>query len=223
MKKILLLSLILSGGMISAQNMKNLGDFDELKVFDRITVTLIPSDENKISISGQKSGDVEVVNTNGQLKIRMSIGRLLDGENVEAKLYFKKLNSVDASEGSQISCDQFIKQTAMEITVKEGAEITLGLEVGKAEVKAVTGGIVNLSGTSNTLEAKLGTGGILNAKDFVTTQTDISINAGGEAKVNASELVDANVKAGGNVTIYGHPKQIEKKTTLGGTIEESRR
>lgn len=222
MKKLLIIAMVLAGGMSVAQT-KNLGDFNELKVFDRITVDLIPSSENKIELTGKRSGDVEVVNKNGQLKIRMSIGKLLDGEDVKATLYFTKLESVDASEGALITTSATFKQTSMEITAKEGAQIELNLDVSKADVKSVTGGIVRLAGKATNMQASLGTGGILEAKDLATVQTDIRINAGGEAEVNASELVDANVKAGGNILIFGHPKQINKKTTLGGTIEESKK
>jgi hypothetical protein len=222
MKRILIVPMLLAVAGMSAQKVKNPGDFDEIKVFDRISVTLFPSEENKVEISGSKSGDVEVVNNNGQLKIRMSVGRLLDGETVMAKVYFKTLKSIDASEGSEIETGEILKQSSIIVTAKEGAKISLGLEVGSVDAKAVTGGVVALSGKADSLDAKLGTGGILKAKDLVTINTEVDINAGGEATVNATELVDADVKAGGNVTIYGHPKKIEKKITLGGSIEESK-
>ncbi|HLA54865.1 MAG TPA: head GIN domain-containing protein [Flavobacterium sp.] len=222
MKKLVLIALVLTSGMAVAQVTKKLGDFDELKVFDRITVTLIPSGENKIEIKGRRTKDVEVVNNNGQLKVRMKFGKLLDGDDINATLYFTTLESVDASEGSMITSSTTFKQSKMEATAKEGAQIELHLDVDKVEVKSVTGAIVRLAGRADNLEAKLGTGGILEAKTLETSQADVSINAGGEAEVNASDLVDADVKAGGNVTIYGHPKQINKNTTLGGTIEESK-
>jgi hypothetical protein len=40
--------------------------------------------------------------------------------------------------------------------------------------------------------------------------------------VRASESVDAHVTAGGKILIYGNPKRVERKTTLGGKIEEIR-
>lgn len=223
MKKVVMLTLMLAGFMATAQTTKIVGDFDELKVFDRINVELIASSENKVELSGKFSDKVEIVNKNGQLKIRMELKNILDGEDVKAKLYFKKLESVDASEGALITTSTTFKQTSMEVTAKEGAQIELNLDVSKADVKAVTGGIVRLAGKATNLDASLGTGGILEAKDLKTVQTDVDIKAGGEAKVYASELVDADIKAGGNVLIFGSPKQINKKTTLGGTIEESKK
>ena len=214
---------LVAGIITSAQTTKKLGDFDEVKVFDRISVVLIASNENKIEISGSRSRDVEVVNNNGELKIRMPFPKLLEGEDVSAKLYFKKLESIDGSEGAVITSAQTFKQTAIEVTAKESATITLVLDVSKATIKSVTGGIINLTGNAKNAVANLGTGGVLDAENLATVQTEVNIKAGGEADVRASELVDADVKAGGTITIYGKPSQINQKTTLGGTIVESKR
>lgn len=52
-----------------------------------------------------------------------------------------------------------------------------------------------------------------------TISTEVSVNAGGEASVRASQKVDAKVRAGGNVKIYGNPSNISESTALGGRIE----
>ena len=218
MKKRILFLAIAFAGISTAQPIQNLGDFRSLKVFDQITVNLIPSDENKVELKGKRSGDVEVVNKNGQLKIRMRASRLLDGENVTADLYFRTLTDIDASEGALITTSATLSQPKIVVTAKEGAQIELNIEVQNADVKSVTGGIVRLAGSAENLKASLGTGGELRAKPLVTEQTDIKINAGGEAEINASELVDANIKAGGNIKVYGNPRQVNKKTTFGGDI-----
>jgi len=218
MKKLVILLLVLAGGSINAQSSQNLGDFNELKVFDQITVVLIQSEENKAEIKGSRAKDVELVNKNGQLKVRMRLGRLLDGEDVKVTLYFKELHSVDASEGSLITTSGTLKQPKIMITAKEGANIELNLDVQNVDVKSVTGGIVRLAGTAENMIASLGTGGILEAQPLNTEQTDIKISAGGEAKITATELVDANIRAGGNIRIYGNPKQVNKKISLGGDI-----
>src|SRR5690606_15958359 len=180
MKKLILFLAIAFAGISTAQPIQNLGDFRSLKVFDQITVNLIPSDENKVELKGKRSGDVEVVNKNGQLKIRMRASRLLDGENVTADLYFRTLTDIDASEGALITTSATLSQPKIVVTAKEGAQIELNIEVQNADVKSVTGGIVRLAGSAENLKASLGTGGELRAKPLVTEQTDIKINAGGE-------------------------------------------
>ncbi|RZJ67933.1 MAG: DUF2807 domain-containing protein [Flavobacterium sp.] len=200
---------------------KDPGDFNKVKVYDQISAELIPSNENKVEISGKRCKDVIVANQNGELKLAMPPSKLLKGEEIEAKIYYQELKSVDASEGGYISSQQAVNSPRLEVTAKEGAEIKLQLDVEILKVKSVTGAIVRLEGKAGDQEVSIGTGGIVEAKDLITDRTDVSINAGGEADVNASKYVKARTKAGGEITIYGNPENVDKKSILGGTIVEA--
>ena len=221
--KLFILLLITQMGFSQETTTKNLGDFDAVKVFDKISLQLIPSEESKIELSGKNSSEVEIVNNNGELKVRMPIGKFLSGEDVTALLYYKNIQSLDACEGSYVSSEKAIKQISFSLNSKEGAEIKLKLDVQKLSIRATSGGIINLEGTAKNQDIIISSGGVLNAKDLQTEQTNVSISAGGTADVRASELVDAKVRAGGTITIFGKPKQINQKTVLGGSINESNR
>jgi len=220
MKKILVLAAVFVAQLTFTQVKKEVGDFDKVRVFDRISVELIPANENRIEINGSRSSEVEVVNKNGELKIKMSVKKLLKGEEIEAKLYFKKLETIDATEGSYVGSDTPFKQNFLEVSAKEGAEVKVSVAVQKISEKAYTGGTLTLSGTADNQDITIGAGGIVNAKHLKTSQTTVSVSAGGKAQIRATDLVDARVKAGGNVTIYGKPSELKQKTTLGGTIEQ---
>jgi hypothetical protein len=150
----------------------------------------------------------------------MAINRIFDGDDTKVTVYFKSLKDVDASEGAVVSNSTAIKSDKISITAKEGAQIELNLEVTSADVKSVTGANITLAGNATRMKASLGTGGILDAQSLKTADTDISINAGGSARVFASESVDAQVRGGGEVKVYGHPN-INKKIALGGSVEEA--
>lgn len=223
MKKIALILVALISNLGWSQVSKDLGEFDTVSVFDRISVQLIPSNENRIEITGSRAQEVELVNKSGNLKVRMKFGKLLDGDDISAKIYFKEINEINGSEGSYVIADAVMKVTAMKVNAIEGAEIRLNLDVKKANLRAVTGGILKIKGKATNSDVSLGTGGVLQAMDLQTVQTSVKITTGGEADVRASELVDAKVRAGGSITIFGSPKQVNKSTTLGGTITESQR
>src|SRR5690606_12530348 len=88
---------------------KSPGDFTTVKIFDRISAQLIPSEENKLEIKGSRASEVEVVNNNGDLKIRMPLTKLLQGEEIEVTVYYKRLVGVEASEGSYVNSEKVIK------------------------------------------------------------------------------------------------------------------
>jgi hypothetical protein len=220
MKKIIVLVVLFIASFSQAQITKNLGDFDSVKVFDKLTVKLIPSEERKVVITGSRASEVEIINSNGVLKLRMPFPKLLAGNDIKIALYFKKLESIDGSEGSYISCDFPFKQTTLSLNTKEGAQIKVELAVEKAVLRAVSGGIIEVSGSTKSQSVIIASGGILEAKDLISSQTTVNVSAGGKAEIHATTLVDAKVKAGGSIYIYGKPKQINQETILGGTIIE---
>ena len=220
MKKVLIIAFVFAIQFANAQVNRNLGDFDEVKVFDKITVKLIEASENKMVITGSRADEVEAVNKNGELKIRMPFPKLLSGDDIVVQLYFKKLESISVSEGSFVSSEADFKQTTLDLNAKSGGEIKLVLDLDKVNVKAYAGGIVSISGKATNQNVTITSGGILNAKNLHTSQTSISVSAGGQSEIHATTLVDAKVKAGGSIFIYGKPKQINKEVFIGGTILE---
>ncbi|TDD78902.1 DUF2807 domain-containing protein [Flavobacterium caseinilyticum] len=219
-KKLVIIAFVFLSQFTNAQVTRNLGDFDEVKVFDKINVKLIEASENKIVVTGARAEEVETVNKNGELKIRMPFPQLLSGEDIMVKLYFKSLESIAVSEGSYISSEKNFKQTILKLDAKSGGEINLDINVDKVNIKANAGGIITLSGKAKNQDVVITSGGILNAKDLETSQTTISVAAGGKSEIHASTLVDAKVRAGGSIFIYGKPKQINKEVFIGGTILE---
>jgi len=220
MKNSLIIALVLVAQITFSQVTKNLGDFDQLKVFDQLNVKLIPASENKIVIVGSRENEVETVNKNGELKIRMPFPKLLSGDDISVKLYFKNIESISASEGSYVSSEKTIIQNSIDLNSKQGSVINIDLDVKNVNSKANSGGILELSGNATNQNSTITSGAFLKAKDLQTSTTNINIAAGGKAEINASTLVNAKVKAGGSIYIYGKPRQINKEIFIGGTITE---
>jgi len=221
MKNIVTLCLVFCSIAAFAQRSvtKDVGDFDELKVFDLIEVNLIQSNENKVVIKGDHTHDVKVINQNGKLKLRMEIDTRFQGENTYIEVYFKNIRIIDANEGAYIVGNEMIEQDKIELKAQEGGRIKVGLTVDHTKIKAVTGGVIKASGLSKSQEIQLNTGGVFEGRDLLTKDTKIGITAAGEAEVNASNSVDVRVTAGGDVSIYGNPKDVNKKKLAGGRIK----
>lgn len=220
MKKLIIGAVILLVQLSFGQVTKELGDFDSVKVFDKLHVKLVQSSENKIVIKGARESEVEVVNKAGLLKLRMPFPKLLSGDDLDITLYYKHIELIDVNEGAMVSNNETIKATSFKVSAQEGGKINVDVDVEKLNVSSVSGGEITLSGKASNQDAKLGAGGYLLASKLNTAQTKVSVSAGGKADVNASTLVDAKVSAGGSIYIYGKPKQINQKTVFGGKIEE---
>ena len=189
-----------------------------MTVFDRIDVMLIPGNENIVQLDGKEAEEVELINKNGKLKIRMPLTKLLQGDNISVTVYFNNLIAVEANEGSRIACGEKIKTTTFDIIAKEGSEIKLNLDVEKLNARVSNGSKIIIEGKANNQNIVVKSGGTFEAQLFETKRTDISVKAGGGANIFATDLVDVELIAGGHVTIYSSPKQINQNIVGSGTI-----
>jgi hypothetical protein len=221
MKKIFY-SILLVSTIGFSQVEKQVGEFTKVTAFDKIDVYLIKSTENKVVLKGDKKEDVELVNKSGELKIRMSFGNLLKGDNISATVYYTNLDAIEANEGSRISSNEIFEGLLFDIIAKEGSEVKIKLDVDKLNARASQGSILKLEGNVDYADILVNSGAKYEAKNLITKQTTITGNAGGEADVYATDLVDAKVRAGGTILIHGKPKQINQKTIAGGTIEQAK-
>ena len=222
MKKIIY-SLLLISSITFAQTERFVGDFNKVTSFDKIDVILLSGTENQVILRGTNSAEVEIINNNGELKIRMPLTKVLSGDAISATVYYKKLNALEANEGSRISCDTEIKTIGFDIITKEGAEIVLNnLIADKLKVRCGAGSIVTVKGKVKNQDILANSGAKYDGQDCITQQTTVTVNAGGIANVKALDLVDAKNRAGGTITIYGNPKQINQKSVAGGKIIQAK-
>ena len=218
----LVYSLLVFSSIAFGQVEKNVGDFTKVTSFDQIDVILVKSNENKVVIDGKEAEEVELINKSGELKIRMPLDQLLGGDHISVTVFFTNLTAVEANEGSRIACGDKLKAVAFDINAKEGSKIRLTIDVEKLNVKAANGSQINLEGSADIQDVLVNSGGIYEAKNFKTSITTITVNAGGDADIYATNLVDAKVRAGGDIMIYGKPKQINQKVIAGGNIAEAK-
>ena len=221
--KIIIFSLFLISSITFAQTERFISDFTKVTAFDKIDVNLVASSENKVILTGANSQEVEVINKRGELKIRMPLTKMLSGETISATVYYTKLEAVEANEGSRIGAKDAISALNFDIICKEGSEIKLtNLQADRLQVRVSQGSIVTVIGTVKNQDILSNSGGKYDGQDCKSQQTVVTVNAGGMANVYATDLVDAKTRAGGDITIYGKPKQIKEKKIAGGTIEQAK-
>ncbi|MGB5377353.1 head GIN domain-containing protein [Muriicola sp.] len=220
MKKLLLFAFVLVAVNSFAQHIvdKEVGDFNEIKVFDLIEVNLIKADENRILIKGDHVDDIQFVNKDGVLKLKMQLEKKFQGEDTLIEVYYTDIDIIDGNEGAQIVCNETVARDAITVKVQEGAQVKIGMDVVQLDARAVTGGIIEAAGVAKNQVIVVNTGGIFMGRDLKTAYSSVKVLAGGEATLSASEKVDINVRAGGDVIVYGNPKEVNKNTLVGGRI-----
>lgn len=218
MKQVSSLFLVLLSTFSIAQVTRNVGDFTKISVFDKIQVELIQSNENKVVLDGVNAAEVEVVNKNGLVKLRLPLVKFLSGQQIEAKIYYTNLSSILVAEGAKVSADSVLKSSDLTLESKEGSQVTLDLAVDNLNIKSYTGSELNLKGTTQNLDALVNTGADLKAKDLTVKHALVNVNTGGIASVTALDYLSVKVVAGGSVFVYGNPAKLIQSVTAGGSI-----
>ncbi len=77
---------------------------------------------------------------------------------------------------------------------------------------------VFLNGTVDTLTARLRGAGDLNAESLQAKAVEVSLMGAADAKVTATESLDASIKGAGDVRYSGNPKTVKKSVAGAGSI-----
>ncbi|MDF4203791.1 DUF2807 domain-containing protein [Maribacter sp. SA7] len=193
--------------------------YTELRVYDRISVTLVKGEENKIEIATADKKELSITENDGRLRLKMCSGESVLNTILNLKLYYTEaLSVIDANKNSRIISTGLVIGTDLEIEAQDASTITLNIAYNNVSSKSVSGSEIKLSGTSSDQEVMINTGGKLLNKGLKTKNSTVIVLSGGSAEVYASESVIAKVKAGGTINIYGNPKSVDKDDTFGGKI-----
>ncbi len=172
----------------------------------------IVADERVLEAINYKVDDYE-------LKIGLAIETIFDGDfPLKLKVFTKNIDRLNAVQGSSVEIQNLVNSDRFFIRATEGSIVSGEFKTQSLELKALSGGIIDIRGKSKNQDVLVNTGGEYNGNNLKTEDTKVKVSYGGSAKVFATGNCDAKVVAGGNIDIYGHPKYVNEKTTFGGEV-----
>jgi hypothetical protein len=193
--------------------------FSELKVYDRITVTLEKSNINALLVHGNNAFELQRTENGELLKLRIDPDQGAINSELNATLYFTgPLKLISAETNAFIQNKGTLKGESCELQAQDGGMIKLALAMTHIKGKAVSGGTITLSGSCAEQEMSVNTAGSVLNKELISKETAAVAMNGGLVEANATELIQAQTKAGGTIRVYGKPKKKVKDTTYGGVF-----
>lgn len=219
MKKIVLAVLLLvSVGLFAQKRTVNVGDFTTLKTFNGLQVILYQSDKQYVEVFGDDTDEIIIKNVNGVLKVSAKLGKKIWGEDLYVKVYFKNLDIIDVNEGSFVKSKETFKQNTITVKAQEGAIAHLHIDVKSLDAKTISGGEIRLDGSATIQHVIANTGGMYEAFEVESETVTVKASSGGDIEVIATKSLKANANTGGMIAVKGNPTQVNKKTSLGGSI-----
>ena len=230
---IFLLLLCLTAGSLKAQNYGNdlldkprtfsVNPFRVLKVNSGIIVNLIPSEENKIVIYGDRYNGVIIKEKGATLKLKIRLSELVNFDQPYVDLYYSEnLEGIKIHQGALVEALRPLKSEKLILKTHEGSEFSGEIMGTELISKVHTGSLITLSGKVDKHFLKIRTGGVCKAQDLITDQSNVAVFAGGTGKVYSENKVSARVSFGGYIHLYGSPKEINASRNFGGHIQGTR-
>jgi|TARA_B110000240_G_scaffold196746_1_gene249761 hypothetical protein len=227
MKKIIFICALFITIVITAQSTvtENLGDFTILKVYNGIEVELIKGTEQRLEITGNKSEMVKIKNVDNTLKLSLPfslkpLNNAAEGEVLIKLYYTKNINIIDGNEGATITSKDF-NQDNIELNAQERAFINITTTTNYLTIRATSGGIIKVSGTSKNQEVAVDLYGIYHGFNLKSAgNSTVKAGTGAKAEVTAGETLNAKVSFGGAIFYKGNPKVVKDKKVIGGIIEK---
>lgn len=105
------------------------------------------------------------------------------------------------------------------LDVSSGASLdATGVDAGSFAIDASSGGSLDVAGRCDTLTVDVSSGGNIDAKGLLCRTAIADASSGGNADIYASEGITGDASSGGNVDVHGHPKNVSKDTSSGGSV-----
>ena len=220
--KFIIFFLLLSIGTIgTAQEISiDLDNFNKIEVTRGLKVNLTSAKENKAVIIGNSRDKVKVNVERGILKVSSGLNQLLETDNTLITIYFKDLQNVEARQNSRVEFCQKITQPLLILKSREGSDIFANIEIENLVAGLATGGSITVIGKADIQEIDVKAAGDFRGENLLGQNVNIKLTGGGTANINAKNYVNAAVRAGGIVHIYGNPEELIENITFGGTIKK---
>ncbi|QQS94870.1 head GIN domain-containing protein [Sphingobacterium spiritivorum] len=221
MKKIIAIGFLFMLAKVGMAQTREVGPFAKVEVTDKINVELINSSTYKVVISGNPSNEVDVIQKNGTLRLKMNTLNMMNGEGIHIKVYGNNISELTAKKGAIVKAneEEILSSNILNLSASEGGLLSLKVSGQEIKVSASKGGTVQASGKTPRQEVQLTFGGNYDGRSLVSENAKVTVNGGGRCEVNVKQTIDSQVRAGGIIHVYGNPAQRNEKKLAGGTIE----
>jgi hypothetical protein len=144
---------------------------------------------------------------------------MLNTDDTIIDIYFKYFLVVEARHNSRVYFTKKLKQPLLKLKAREGASIFADLEVENIVANSLTGGSITVTGKAAIQEVEVKSG-TYRGENLIGENINVVLNGNGTANIFAKKYVNAMALAGGQIYIYGNPREIHEKTSFGGSIKK---
>lgn len=205
----------------NSQDNRSLHPFNKVRVTGKIYI-YVSTDTcfvAKIEANGIEPSHIITEVEDSVLTVKLGKGMHRD---YSVDIYMSCGQIVDAyvKSGGRISFQDTLVATSAVLTAGINSTVDASVRLSLVDVTSENGGIVNVSGYADRINAKVRTGGTLSALQLASDSAYVSVSTKGLAKVNVSKFIDASIRSAATLTLTGNPESKKIQTGVGATLIE---
>lgn len=200
---------------------RNIEDFSEVRISGNVKAVLIKSDSNYVKLSSNSIDLADVTTAVEKKVLKVSNISITEDEDIFINIYYKDIDYIIGDVGANISLDDTLMSDKIELLIKNGTIFRGKVSTKKLILTNGTETTVFLSGYSDYADIECRAGGVLEAKDFIVDEMDITATIGAKAKVKAVKKLNASASIDAIITYFGEPEKISQKANLRGKVKKA--
>jgi hypothetical protein len=194
-------------------------DFTRVRVSTGIDLHISQGSKNKIVVEADENLQEIIITEvdNGVLKI-YSEKNIWRAKSRKVYVTIKTLEAIAATSGADVYAEETLKVNNLKTSATSGAGINISVDANTIETSATSGADIEISGIANNHISKATSGASIDAYQLRSKNVTARVTSGADINVFASESIDAKATSGGDIDFKGSPKQVDKKSSSGGSI-----
>ena len=204
---------------VITQERKINNDFNSIKVSTGLDLYITQSNNTSLTVEADENlHDIIITEVdNGVLKI-YSEKNIWRAKARKVYVSVNDLEELRATSGADVYSENTLKVTSLKVVTTSGADAKISVNAENIETTATSGSDLKISGTTINHTSKATSGSSIYAYGLKSQNTTARATSGADIDIHASESIDAKATSGGDVDFRGNPKQVNKKSSSGGSV-----
>ncbi len=200
---------------------RKLRDFNTIKVSNSIKAELVKGDENQVTIkvSGIDVGKVETSVVGETLEIKLARGNYRNPAVTVIVTYVELLGIEANTSARVVSKNPIVAQEAY-LSATNSSYLEAEMESDILHITAATNARIFVGGKAEELNIKAYTNAEVDGKKLTGDQVNVQANTAANVSFEAVKSLEGSVATAAKVFYGGNPKQLDVKSSTGGSIQK---
>jgi hypothetical protein len=144
-----------------------------------------------------------------------------DSKSLKVYITVTDLTKIELSGAVDLQTQNKLTLTGLEIEISGATDATLDLAVQKLEVSSSGGSKLKFSGMANKVDMDVSGAVDIHAFDLLAEIVSLSISGAGDAEINVTKELYADISGAGTVRYKGEPAKVDSNVSGAGSIKKA--